>query len=426
MECWLPYGKTETPVRIADENLLGIIEPNKKPATPNPEQEIANALENPIGTRRVESLAKAGDTVCIVVDDKTSPLPSHVLVQSLVSRLNSAGVKDGDITVLFGCGIHSTMSTEEASSVIGEDCAKRVRLSVHEAGASDQVYLGETSRGTKVRINKAFAEADLKILTGDVQPHYFAGYGGGRKSVLPAIADTASIEHNHSFLVDEGAKAGSLERNPVHLDMVEAAHLAKPDFTMNVVLTPQKEIVKAFAGDMNLVFQEGVRLVDEICKVPVRSKADVVVASPGGHPRDLDLYHSCTSLDTAMNVVSNDGVIILVAECQEGFGNRTFYDWMSNFKTSGDMKKEIRKRFVLGGHMAYYLMRALEQVRIILVSTMPDYYASKVFHLRTAKTTNIALNMAYRMLNRKAKVLVMPQSPNTLPIIDATYAGNTA
>jgi len=424
MECWLPYGKTEAPVRISDENLLGIVEPHKKPAVSNPEQEIANALENPIGTLRVENLVKTGDTVCIVVDDKTRPTPSHFLIQSLLLKLSNAGVRDDDITVLFGCGLHSAMRIEEAGSVIGEDCAKRVRLLIHEPAASDQVYLGETSRGTKVRINKAFAEANLKILTGDVQPHCFAGYGGGRKSVLPAITDTASIEHNHSFILDEGAKGGSLERNPVHLDMVEAAHLAKPDFAINVVLTPPKGLLKAFAGDMDQAFQAGGKFVDELCSVTVRSRADVVVASTGGYPRDLDLYQACTSLDSALNVVSNDGVIILVAECLEGFGNRTFYDWMSDFKTSNDMKKELRRRFVLGGHMAYYLMRALEQVRMILVSTMPDYYASKVFHLRTAKTVNVALNMAYRILNRKAKVLVMPQCPDTLPMIGAGYEGS--
>jgi nickel-dependent lactate racemase len=177
---------------------------------------------------------------------------------------------------------------------------------------------------------------------------------------------------------------------------------------------------------MDQVFQEGVTLVDEMYKVPVETAADIVVTSPGGHPRDMDLYQSYKGLDAALNVVNEGGVVVLVAECPEGHGNKVFYDWMTNFKSADDMRKEIRKHFVLGAHKAYYMMRALEHVRIILVSTMPDYYASKVFHLRTAKTANVAMNMAYRMINKKAKVLVIPHGSTTLPIIGKIGEGKLA
>jgi nickel-dependent lactate racemase len=315
------------------------------------------------------------------------------------------------------------MRLDEAPSLIGEDCAKRVRLLLHDAKSPDQVYVGDTNRGTKVKVNKAFAEADFKIITGDIELHYFAGYGGGRKSYLPAITDVESIQHNHGFLLDPEAKTGNLEGNPVHLDMVDAAHLTTIDFTLNVVLNPQKEVFRAFAGNMDQVFQEGVTLVDEMYKVPVEAAADIVVVSPGGYPMDIDLYQAYKGLDAALNVVNDGGVVVLVAECPEGHGNKVFYDWMTNFKSANDMRKEIRRHFVLGAHKAYYMMRALERVRIILVSTMPDYYASKVFHLRTAKTANVAMNMAYRMTNKKAKVLVMPHGSTTLPIVGKVNEG---
>ncbi len=426
MECWLPYSKTEVPVRISDENLLGIIESRQKAAPPNPHDEIDRALDNPIGSMTVENLAKPGEKVCIVVDDKTRPTPSDLMIRPLLARLNNAGVKDSDITVLFGCGTHLTMRLDEAPSLIGEDCAKRVRLLLHDAKSPDQVYVGDTNRGTKVKINKAFAEADFKILTGDVELHYFAGYGGGRKSYLPAITDVESTQHNHSFFLDPEAKTGNLEGNPVHLDMVDAAHLTTIDFTLNVVLNPQKEVFRAFAGNMDQVFQKGVTLVDEMYKVPVEAAADIVVVSPGGYPRDIDLYQAYKGLDAALNVVNDGGVVVLVAECSEGHGNKVFYDWMTNFKSAYDMKKEIRRHFVLGAHKAYYMMKALERVRIILVSTMPDYYASKVFHLKTAKTANVAMNMAYRMINKKAKILVMPHGSTTLPIIGKISEGKVA
>lgn len=417
MECWLPYSRTEVPVRVPDENLLGIIEPNQKTAASNPQEEVAHALDNPIGRPKVEDLAKPGAKVCIVVDDKTRPTPSHLMVRPLLARLNHAGIKDEDITVLFGCGTHPTMRLDEAPPLIGEDIAKRVKLLLHDAEATDLVPIGETSRGSKVKVNRAFAEADLRILTGDVELHYYAGYGGGRKSILPAITDADSTQHNHAFLLDPAAKTGNLEGNPVHLDMVEAAHLTKVDFTINLVLNPQNEVVRAFAGDMDQVFQEGVKLVDEMYKVPVESPADIVVVSPGGHPMDINLYQAYKGLDSALNIVKDGGVVILIAECPEGHGHKVFYDWMTKFKTVGDMRKEIRRRFVLGGHKAYYMMKAMERVKIILVSVMPDYYASKVFRLRTAKTANVAMNMAFRMLDRKAKVLVLPHGATTLPVL---------
>jgi len=419
----LPYSKTEVPMRVPDENLLGVIDSRKTPAVPNVQEEVQRALDNPLGTTRLEGLLKPGERVCIVVDDKTRPTPSHLMVRPLLDRLERAGVKGPDITIVFGCGTHKTMQPDEAGSLIGEDCARSVMTNVHDAAAPNMVDIGETSFGTKVKINKAFAEADVRILTGDVELHYFAGYGGGRKSVLPAITDAQSNQHNHAFLLDPRARTGNLQGNPVHLDMVEAAHLLKVDFTVNLVSNSCNQVVRVFAGDMDRVLQEGVNLIDAMFKVPVESAADVVVVSPGGYPSDIDLYQAYKGVDSALNIVKEGGVIVLVAECIEGYGHNAFYDWMLRYKTFDEMQKEVKRGFVLGGHKAYYLMKALEKARIVLVSTLPDYYASGVFHLRTAKTANTALNMAFRILNKKGKVLVLPHGSTTLPILQKTSEG---
>ena len=423
MECWLPYSKTEVPVRVPDENLLGVIDNKETTAAPNAQDEVNRALENPLGTTKLEELLKPGEKACIVVDDMTRPTPSYLLVRPLLERLGRAGIKGSDVTVVFGCGTHMTMRPDEAAALIGEDCAREVVVNIHSAETSDMVDVGETSYGTKVKVNRAFAEADVRILTGDVELHYFAGYGGGRKSVLPAITDYQSTQHNHALLLDSRARTGNIEGNPVHLDMTEAAHLIQVDFTVNLVLNSHNEVVQAFAGDMDKVFQEGVKLVDAMFKVPVDSPADIVVASPGGYPADVNLYQACKGLDSAINVVKEGGVVVLVAECIEGHGNNTFYDWMLRYKTFEEMQREMKKRFVLGGHKAYYLMKALERARIVLVSTLPDYYASGVFHLRTAKTANTALNMAFRILNKKGKVLVLPHASMTLPILQKRTEG---
>jgi len=211
------------------------------------------------------------------------------------------------------------------------------------------------------------------------------------------------------------AKTGVLEGNPVHEDMVEAAKLAKIDFIVNVVINSEGEIVKAFAGDLEQAFYEGVKLVDEMYRVQVDRKADIVVVSPGGHPADVNLFQAYKGVDNALGVVKRGGVIILVAECPEGHGNQVFYDWMVKFKDLKAVEREIKRRFVLGGHKAYYLIKALRKTQIILVSSMPDYYATNVFKLKTARAVNDALNEALSIAGKKAKVWAMPYGNFTLP-----------
>ena len=278
------------------------------------------------------------------------------------------------------------------------------------------MYVGKTkTQGNKVYLNRVFAEADVKVLLGDVDFHYYAGYGGGRKSVLPAVAGEETIKHNHAMLLQASAHAGTLAGNPVHEDMTEAARLAKVDFILNVVTNSKGEIVKAFAGDLEQAFNEAVKLVDEMYRVPVDNRADIVVVSPGGYPADIDLYQAYKALDNALEVVKRNGVIILVAECTEGHGNEVFYDWMMRLGELKKVEHEIKHNFAMGGHKAYYLLRALQHHPIILVSSLPDYYATSIFKVKTARAVNDALNEALKMAGSAAKVWVMPQGTFTFP-----------
>ena len=292
VEIWLPYGRTEVVARIPSENLLAVVDAKERPGVDDPTAEITRALDNPVGSRKLEEIAKPEDRVAIVVDDATRPTPGSLMVFPILEKLGLAGVKDEDVSIIIGRGIHRPTRPNEYPALIGENALKRVRVIDHDCDAEDLVYVGDTSRRTKVSLNKVFMEADIKILTGDLGFHYYAGYGGGRKSVLPAIASRASIQHNHGFLSEPGSRTGNLEGNPAHLDMEEAAHLANVDFAVNVILNAENRIVKAFAGDIESVFIEGVKLVDEMYKVPVESMADIVVTSPGGYPFDIDLYQA--------------------------------------------------------------------------------------------------------------------------------------
>jgi nickel-dependent lactate racemase len=416
VDVWLPYGKSDVCVRVPARHLLGSIEPKETPGAPDASAEVERALKEPIGTKRLSEIGNTDSKVAIVVDDMTRHAPTLLMLPPVLAELNAAGVKDESVTVIFGCGTHRAVKPEEAARLIGEEALRRVKAVSHDCKAQDLVYVGTTKKhGNKVLLNRIFAEADVKVLLGDVGFHYYAGYGGGRKSVMPAISCEETIRHNHAMLLNANARTGVLEGNPVHEDMTEAARLAKVDFILNVVTNSKGEIVKAFAGDLEQAFLEAVKLVDEMYRVTVDRRADIVVVSSGGYPADMNLYQAYKALDNALEVVKRNGVIILVAECPEGHGNKVFYDWMARFDEPKPVEREIKRNFVLGGHKAYYLLKALQNHQILLVSSLPDYYASNIFKLKTARAVNDALGEALKLAGSQARVWVMPHGNHTLP-----------
>jgi nickel-dependent lactate racemase len=250
--------------------------------------------------------------------------------------------------------------------------------------------------------------------------HYYAGYGGGRKSVLPAVAGEETIKHNHAMLLNPNARTGILSGNPVHEDMTEAARLAKVDFIVNTISNSKGEIVEAFAGDVEQAFLEAVKAVDEMYRVSVDRRADIVVASPGGYPADMNLFQAYKALDNALAIVKRGGVVVLVAECAEGHGNQVFYDWMARLGDLKAVEREIKRNFVLGGHKAYYLLKALQNHTVILVSSLPDYYAVNIFKVKTARAVNDALTEAFKIAGSSSKVWAMPWGNYMLPEVQAT------
>ena len=428
VDVWLPYGKTDVCVRVPARNLLGTIEPLDRQGVPDAKAEIERALKNPIpiGSKRLSEIAKAESRVAIVVDDATRKAPTAVMLPPVLAELNLAGVKDENITIIFGCGTHRVVKTEEATAILGVEVANRIKAISHDCKAQDLVNIGTTkTHGNKVYVNRVFAEADVKVLLGDVGFHYYAGYGGGRKSVLPAISGEETIKHNHSMLLHANARAGNLVDNPVHQDMTEGARLAKVDFILGVVENKKGEIVKAFAGDLELAFVEAVKLVDEMFRVMVERRGDIIVVSAGGYPADINLYQAYKALDNSLDAVKRGGVIILVAECPEGHGNQVFYDWMMRLGDLKNVEHEIKRNFVMGGHKAYYLLKALQNHQIILVSSLPDYYATSIFKLKTARAVNDALTEALKIAGSASRVWAMPHGGYTLPVFKAPEETDT-
>lgn len=368
----LPYGTGVLELEMEAAALDG--NPAKARRSTPQHSVIKSAMSNPTGTKRLRDLCVAGARkVVIVVDDHTRTTPTELMLDGIMEELKDAGVKTTDIKILVACGTHEPPAEGELKRILGKYYnlyrGGELEVEPHDCDAAENlVRLGETSGGTPVLINKSYVDADLRILTGDITLHYYAGFGGGRKSIIPGIAGRESIKKNHALLVDERATTANLEGNPVHLDMCEFASFAPPHFTLNVVADADGALVDAYAGELNAVFERGVAAARKIFEKHVSSNFDTLVVSAGGFPKDRNLYQASKAIEHCYRAVKPGGKLILVAKCDEGVGNEHFEKWMEFDET--ELERAIRENFVLGGHKAFYLRRAMRRVDISIVSEL--------------------------------------------------------
>lgn len=409
-----PYGSDKLQLEIPDQNLLGVLDAKSASGKGNPIKMVRDAITKPIGTPPLREIAKKGKTAAIVVDDHTRGLPCSILVNPLLEQLQAAGIKEDNVTIIFGTGTHRATTPEEQKQLLNGVSCHMHRIVVHNCDAPDQVHVGKTSYGTEVEIDRKFHEADLHLLTGDIGYHYYAGFGGGRKSILPAVSSRKTINKNHGMLTHPDAITGNLKGNPIHLDMVEAARLARVDFIVNFVRNSQKEIIAAFAGDLEQAWLEGTKLVDKYGRVPIKERADIVIASCG-FPKDIDLYQAYKATDNALHAVKKNGVIINLLECREGIGHKVFEQWAHDYPTLEELDSQIRTNFIMGGHKSYYLARAEKFADLFLVSKLNPQEVKEYYHMIPFKTAKDALDAAFERLGRDATVWAMPHATEVLP-----------
>lgn len=409
-----PYGKEELKVTVPEENLMAVVEPRDRPGVEDEIAEIAEAVMNPIASKRLVEIAKPGDTVAIVVDDYTRPITARKIVPVLLEELGNAGVRDKDITIVVGLGTHRPCTPEELRSILGEDILGQVDVVNHDMRDRDNlVFIGMTSGGNAVWINRIVAKADVKILTGHIGT-IAHGFTGGRKSILPAVAgeDTIYYNHRHEWLVQ--SKFGQLSGNPMHQDSMEGAYLANVDFIVNVVLNLRHRIVKAVAGDMTLAWLEGVETAKEMYTVEIPHLADIIISSAGGTPKDATLFQSIKAAQVSYPLLNRDGVLILVARCDEGIGDRSLHEWLRMGP------KEVLRRVQRGERvhfMADILSSACERAgTVFLKSELPDEIVREI-GLEPVNSVEEALKKAFDMVGENAKVLCMPHGPETAPVI---------
>ena len=408
------FGTSVQEVEVPEKNLMGVLHANPVQTGLTGEEEVRRALSQPIGTPRLRDIVKPGEKVAIVTSDITRPMPTWKVMPALLEELWQAGARPEDVTLVFALGSHRHHTDAERRKLAGDLAFSQIACV--DSDPEDCVSMGVTHAGTPVDITRVVAQADRRICLGNIEYHYFAGYSGGAKAIMPGVSTRAAIQANHSMMVREEAKAGALESNPLRMDIEEAGRICGIDFILNVVLSEHKEILKAVAGDPVLAHRAGCAFLDTLYLKELPHGADIVLVSQGGAPKDLNLYQTQKALDNARHAVNPGGIIILIGSCREGMGEKVFEQWMTGSPSPQAMIERIGRDFQLGGHKAAAIAMTLEKAEVWLVSEMEPEFVRSIF-LTPQPSAQEALNRAFEKLGDTATVLAMPYGGSTLPRI---------
>lgn len=423
----IPYGKSEIEVRIPKKNYLATLMPQYRPGAKDEAGDIRRALGNPIGTPRLREIARGKKSAVIVVNDITRPTATYRLLPPLLEELHEAGIGDDQIFFLVATGTHRDNTREELEGMLGKEIMERFRvLNHHCQDESLMVDLGKTRSGIPVVINRLFLEAEVKILTASIAPHQAAGFSGGRKSVLPGLASIATLRQHHGYSCRPDKPAmGWVEGNMFHESALEAAKMAGADFILNTVQNHRKEITGVVAGDVENAWLEGVKISREIFEVKVPHAVEIVITTPGGYPKDIDLYQSQKSMAAAEMVVKEGGTVILPAECKDGIGARGFYDWMAAASCPQDViDRFIREGYSIGSSKAWLFSRCLKRAEVIVVTKcIDDQTLTKMFAKR-ADSIEDALRMALARHGDKAQIVLMRNGSDIIPRFESVASKN--
>ncbi len=410
----LPYGKTSVAVDIPQENLLGTLVPRPMPSVDLP-QAFAEAWAHPFGMTDPLAGFRRGETVVVVVTDHTRKTPTRVVFPLLWGRLKARVARE-DVTFLVATGTHRASTDEELEKMLG-DLSREFRVAIHDCD-KDTVEIGKSGRGTAILVNRLVAEADHVITLGHVGMHYYAGYSGGRKNILPGVAGRATIEANHAQMSHPKSDACVYDGNPISEEMVEAAKLVGVDFLVDVVLNSKGEVAKIVVGEPEAAHSAARQFWDAHAIVPVRERADLLIASAGGHPKDIDLYQAYKAQYTAARAVRDGGMIFLLAACPDGIGHRVFQDWIERSARPADVLRIFEEEgFKLGGHKAVYHVQDLARVDVFLQSGLPTDTVSRFFYHAVADPQAV-LDEARRRFGPSYRTLVMPHAGETFPVAD--------
>ena len=412
----LAYGQETVTIDVPSKNLDGVLEGRPTPRIPL-RQAFEEAWSNPTGMSNPAEALKRGERVVVVITDHTRPTPTREIFPLLWEKIRSA-VAVEDVTLLVATGTHRAPTEEELEKMLG-DLRREFRVLVHDCD-SDTVEVGTSSLGTPISVNRELVEADRIVSLGHIGMHYYAGYSGGRKNVVPGVAGRATIEANHARLNDPRSTACVYAGNPINDEMVEAARMVGVDFIVDVVLSSDGTVAKIVVGEPEAAHAVGRAFWDEYFQVPFCEPYDVVIASAGGHPKDINLYQAYKGQYNAMRAVRDGGILLLIAACPNGIGHPVFSEWIERSGSpEGIFAIYEQEGFRLGGHKAVYHAKDLRRASIHLRSELDDATVRR-FYMQPAIDGAVVFDEAEGRFGGDYRVLVIPHANDTFPVCSET------
>jgi len=412
----LPYGTGTVPVRVPEKNLACVIEPRHIAGLADEAAAIRLALRNPIGQKPLAEAVSRDDRVVVIVTDNTRACPDDRILPPLLGELELVVPRD-QIMIVVALGLHSPLGREELETLVGSDIVAAYNVVNHDP--TQVVLIGTTTRGTPVMINPLVVEADFRVSTGFIEPHFFAGYSGGRKSIAPGVFGVKSAYVNHGYRMIEHprARAGSLAGNPIHEDMVEQARMAKLDFIVNVLLNKEKQITQVFAGDFVLAHEAGCQGAREVVGVDVARRVDIAITTNSGAPLDLDLYQTVKGIDNASTVTRDGGIVISASSCSSGVGPQSFVDLHLSCKDPIEVLQKIRREEPIGVQWQNQILARIQMRNTLMLRSELDDSVVQSMRIEPVHDLGKAVQRAIEMVGPDAEIAVLPEGPLALPLL---------
>jgi len=416
-EIELPCGESSLTVRIPVRNIICVLNRQEAPGLANESEAITQALRSPIASPPLRDLVRPGDKVVVIATDNTRPCPDDRILPPLLAELESKVPRE-NITIIVALGLHPPLNKDELTRKLGKDIVASYNVVNHDV--NDTVYIGATSRGTPVDINRRVIEADFRISTGFIEPHFFAGFSGGRKSIAPGVFSVRSAYHNHGYRMIEHPKtrAGILKGNPLHEDLVEQAQMARLNFIVNVLLNKNREITHVVAGHPFKAHEKGCEIEREIAGVKVPRRADITITTNSGAPLDLDLYQTCKGIDTAAQITRDGGIIIVASLCHAGIGPQAFLELHRSVGSPKEVIRKIKREEPIGVQWENQILARTQLKQDIYLASSLAPQDVRDMMLTPVSTVEEGLEKAFSALGDDAEIIVVPEGPLVLPLLD--------
>ncbi|MDH5781654.1 MAG: nickel-dependent lactate racemase [Dehalococcoidia bacterium] len=420
-EIEFPYGDSSIKARIPTKNISFLLSSKYVKGLENEREAITNSLRSPIGCPPLRDRVTKNDKVVVLVTDNTRPCPDDRLLPPILAELEEKVPRE-NITIIIALGLHPPLNKDEIIKLLGRDIVENYNVVNHDVNQC--VYIGTTSRGTPVDINTKVLEADFRISTGYIEPHFFAGFSGGRKSIAPGVFSVRSAYKNHGYKMIEHprTRAGILKGNVFHEDLVEQAKMAKLDFIVNVLLNwsiyyRKREITHVVAGDFIKAHERGCELERAIAEVKVDHKVDISITTNTGAPLDLDLYQTCKGIDIAAEITRDGGIVIVASSCFAGVGPAAFREVHASCSRPIEVLQKVRREEPIGVQWEnQVLARTQLKNDVYLVSNLEDSVVKDMM-ITPIRTIEEGLEKAFKVLGSDAEIAVIPEGPLVLPLL---------